>query len=71
VNADVQWAGSSDRRATAITAATKATTEDPKSTAEPIAATREPEPLVRGEGMYRAEVAPVEREHRIGPVLGR
>lgn len=32
---------------------------------------QESEPLVRGQGVHRAEVAPVEREHRIGPVPGR
>lgn len=31
---------------------------------------QQPEPLVRGQGVHRAEVAPVECEHRIGPVLG-
>jgi hypothetical protein len=31
---------------------------------------QEPEPLVRREGAYRAEVAPVECEHRVGPVPG-
>jgi hypothetical protein len=32
---------------------------------------QEPEPLVRGEGAHRAEVAPVKGEHGIGPVPGR
>ena len=31
---------------------------------------QEPEPLVRSEGAHRAEVAPVECEHCVGPVLG-
>jgi hypothetical protein len=32
---------------------------------------QEPEPLVRGQGTHRPEAAPVEREHRVGTVLGR
>jgi hypothetical protein len=31
----------------------------------------EPEPFVQGEGAHRAEVAAVEREYCIGPVLDR